>query len=144
MNVGEWLDVILRTLFALGVPGAGVWYLRERRKSRAADEVAERTVPAEVRIKDADALNAHIAAVERAFEVERESKDRRIAAQDHQLADQEQQIAHLTVEVQELRLGRRDDAERIAALRDEVRALKEQVQALMSARLTEQPTEETP
>lgn len=124
MNVGEWFDVALRWLAAVSVPGGGIWwYLRERRKSRAADEVAEGTVPAEIRIKDADALNAHIAAVERAFEVERESKDR--------------QIASLTNEVQRLTDGRRDDAERIAALRDEVADLKQQVTLLISSRLTD-------
>lgn len=131
MNVGDWVDLVLRGLFALGVPGAGVWYLRERRKSRAADEVAEGTVPAEIRIKDADSLTAHINAVERAFEVERTAKDRHIAEQD-------EKIAELKAEVKCLTDGRRDDAERIAALRDEVAALKEQVTALISARLTDQ------
>lgn len=115
-GLGDVIDVVLRTLIALGVPGAGVWYLRERRKSRAADEVAEQTVPAEVRIKDADALNAHIAAVERAFEVERDSKDRRIAEQSR--------------EIRELKSGRKDDAERIAALSAEVRELRDQVDYL--------------
>lgn len=118
MSVGEIFDVAFRALVALGVPGAGIWYVRERRRSRAADEVAEQTVPAEVRIKDADALNAHIAAIERAFEVERESKDRRIADQDRQIA--------------ELKQGRADDAERIAALRGEVQELRDQVTLLAS------------
>jgi hypothetical protein len=132
VSVGEFLDVAIRWAFGAAIPGAGIWYFKERRKSRAADEVAERTVPAEIRIKDSDALNAHIAAVERAFEVERESKDRRIAEQD-------QQITELKAEVRCLTDKDRDNAERIAALRDELRALNEQVRLLMSARLTEEP-----
>ena len=128
MSFGEVADVVLRWLFALGVPGVGVWYFKERRKSRAADEVAERTVPAEVRIKDADALTAHITAIERAFEVERESKDRQIAEQSREIAD--------------LKAGRRDDAERIAALRAEVQELKDQVQLLTA--LTQRLANEEP
>lgn len=129
---GEWIDTAIRFLFASAIPGAGVWYFRERRKSRAADEVAEETVPAEIRIKDADSLTAHINAVERAFQVEREAKDRHIQEQDRQ-------ITELRAEVRCLTDKDRDNTERIAALRDELRALNEQVRALMSAQLTAEP-----
>lgn len=134
MSAGEFFDLALRIAFALGIPGVVIWYLRDRRKSRASDEVAERTVSADVRIRDVGSLEAHIAYVERAFEVERESKDRRIA-------DQDQQIAALSGEVRRLTDKDRDNAERIGALRDEVAALKEQVTRLISSRLTEEPKE---
>lgn len=116
MNFGEVVDQALRVLFALGVPGAAVWFVRDRRKTRASDEVAEATVGAEIRVKDVGALEAHIAYVERAFEVERESKDRQIKDQDRQ--------------IKLLQAGRRDDAERISQLRAEVQELKDQVQML--------------
>lgn len=132
MSVGEVADIVLRWLFALGVPGVGVWYFKERRKSRAADEIAERTVPAEVRIKDADALTAHITAIERAFEVERESKDRQIAEQ--------------AAEIAELKQGRADDAERIADLNARLRELDDRVAYLTAVirRLSTDDTEEIP
>lgn len=102
MSFGDVVDLGLRILFALGVPGAVVWYVRDRRKDRAASEVAEQTVPAEVRIKDADALNAHITAVERAFEVERESKDRQIRDQARQIKDLQDEVRQLKQRVAEL------------------------------------------
>jgi ribosomal protein S8E len=125
VSFGDVVDAGLRVAFALGVPGAVIWFIRDRRKSRASDEVAERTVGADVRVKDVGAYEAHIAYVERAFEVERESKDR-------QIADQQRQI-------NELKVGRRDDAEKIAALRAEVQELKDQVQMLttLTRRLAE-------
>lgn len=132
MNFGDVVDVGLRVAFALGIPGAVIWFIRDRRKSRASDEVAERTIGADVRIRDVGALEAHIAYVERAFEVERESKDRRIADQDHQ--------------IRALQQGRADDAERIADLRAEVQELKDQVQMLtaLTRRLTsDEPGEMT-
>jgi chromosome segregation ATPase len=132
VNFGDVVDVGLRVAFALGIPGAVIWFIRDRRKSRASDEVAERTIGADVRIRDVGALEAHIAYVERAFEVERESKDRRIADQDHQ--------------IRALQQGRADDAERIADLRAEVQELKDQVQMLtaLTRRLTsDEPGEMT-
>lgn len=134
MNFGEAMDIALRIAVALGVPGAVVWFVRDRRKSRASAEVAEGTVPAEISLANTGALSAQVAAMVEAFRVERESKDRHIKEQD-------QQIAELTDEVRRLKAGRRDDAERIAALRDEVADLKTQVQLLISSRLTEDPKE---
>lgn len=106
----------LRIAFALGVPGAVIWYVRDRRKSRAESEVAERTVGADVRIRDVASLEAHITFVERAFGVERESKDR--------------QIGNLETQVQQLTAKVHDRDEQIAVLRDEVGELKMQVSLL--------------
>lgn len=121
------LDMGLRVLFALGVPGAVIWYVRDRRKSRAESEVAERTVGADVRIRDVASLEAHITFVERAFGVERESKDR--------------QITDLGLQVQQLRSVVHDRDEQIGMLRDEVAELKTQVSLLTS--LTQKLTHPT-
>jgi septal ring factor EnvC (AmiA/AmiB activator) len=114
--IGDVVDVGLRVLFALGVPGAVIWYVRDRRKSRAESEVAERTVGADVRIRDVASLEAHITFVERAFGVERTSKDR--------------QISSLEQEVRQLSERVRDRDAQIAGLLDAVAELKQQVKAL--------------
>jgi hypothetical protein len=126
--IGDIFDIGLRVLFALGVPGAVIWFIRDRRKSRAESEVAERTVGADVRIRDVASLEAHITFVERAFGVERESKDRQIGSLDEQ--------------VRQLRAVVHDRDEQIAGLRDEVAELKMQVSLLKA--LTEKFTRESP
>jgi hypothetical protein len=126
--ISDVVDIGLRILFALGVPGAVIWFIRDRRKSRAESEVAERTVGADVRIRDVASLEAHITFVERAFGVERESKDRQIGSLDEQ--------------VRQLRAVVHDRDEQIAGLRDEVAELKMQVSLLKA--LTEKFTRESP
>lgn len=112
MNWADTFDIVVRFVFITAIPAAVVWYVRDRRKSRAESEVAERTVPAKVRIEDATGLSAHIAAVEGAFMVERLSKDRHIAEQDKRIerleatvSDRDEQIAVLRAEVAELKMA---------------------------------------
>jgi hypothetical protein len=75
---GEAFDTALRLAGAIGLPALLLWYLRDRKKTNAVGQVAERTVDAAVTKEDAGALEAHVLAVERAFEIERSSKDRTI------------------------------------------------------------------
>lgn len=124
-----------QVLAVLGVPGLFLWYVRDRRKSNAESSVAERTVAADVKVKDVGALEAHIAYVERAFEVERVSKDRRIA-------DQDRQIDSLIEELLAVRARLAEREEQIISLRDEVRELTRRVAQL--ATRTDQLVEEPP
>lgn len=111
MSPGELFDWTLRALGAATAPGAGLWwYVRERRKSRAADEVAEQTVPAEIALRSITADDARLAYVDRAMEAERSSyrnaiseRDREIDRQRAELAHRDELIATLRVEAENLR-----------------------------------------
>jgi hypothetical protein len=83
--VGTIRDV-LAVLGAIGVPGGALtWWIRDRRKDKAAAVVAERTVDAEVAVKDVGGWQAQLAYVSAAFERERESLTRQIDDRDREI-----------------------------------------------------------
>jgi hypothetical protein len=86
--------------------------------------VAERTVDAEVQKTDAGALEAHVLAIERAFSVERASKDRQIGELEERLNEVQADCAQRIRDVE-----RRKDAV-IAELRDQVSTLTARLNAL--------------
>lgn len=73
---GSIIDALIG--FAAPVGGVAGWYLRDRRKSRAEAEVAERTVGFDVELKDAAARDRRLSYVEHTFGLERESLNRQI------------------------------------------------------------------
>jgi uncharacterized protein (UPF0548 family) len=78
--VNDVLDLLLRISGGVGLPGVVTYLLVQRRKLGNENELAERTMGATVAKADVGALEAHMLAVENAFRVERESKDRVIAS----------------------------------------------------------------
>ena len=126
--MGDVVDAILRIAGALGLPALLLWALKERRKTRAEGAVAERTVGAVVQKTDAGALEAHVLAIERAFSVERASKDRRIAELEERLDEVRQDCAEQIADVE-----RRKDA-LIGELRDQVATLTARLNALTGER----------
>jgi septal ring factor EnvC (AmiA/AmiB activator) len=91
--IGPWL-------LGPGVLGIVLWYLRDRKKDKAASTVAEGTVEADVRLKALSADQALVAYMEMAFASERAAKDRTIAEQNGQIQRQEQEIEDLRSDVQ--------------------------------------------
>jgi uncharacterized coiled-coil protein SlyX len=102
VTLSEAVDVALRVAGALGLAALLLWFVRQRRQDRAEALVAERTVGANVTRADAGALEAHVVAVEHAFEVERASKDREIAALTRQVAEAEGRCTRRVEDLEEL------------------------------------------
>jgi hypothetical protein len=92
-------DYGIRAIGALGIPAAVTWFLVDRRRTRAAATVDERSITANVAKNDASAFEAYVLAVEKAISAERASKDRQIANLERELADGETRHAR---RVQEL------------------------------------------
>jgi hypothetical protein len=92
-------DYGIRALGALGIPAAVTWFLVDRRRTKAAATVEERSITANVAKNDAGAFEAYVLAVEKAISAERASKDRQIANLERELADAEARHAR---RVQEL------------------------------------------
>jgi chromosome segregation ATPase len=110
---------------ALGLPGLLLFAIKEKRKNTAASDVAERTVDAEVAVKDTAADDARLLHAIAAFDAERASLERQLVSRDHelsfkdrlleqkdqQLTHQEQMLERLRAQVESL-LDRLADAQR--------------------------------
>jgi hypothetical protein len=133
-------DYGIRAAGAIGIPTVVAWFFVDRRKTKAAATVEERSITANVAKNDAGAFEAHVLAVEKAVTMERVSFDRQIArleaemvdaetrharrvqelvadsvAKDMLTADLRAQLATLSREVHQLRaLTRADDGEGVA------------------------------
>jgi hypothetical protein len=92
-------DYGIRAAGALGIPAAVTWFLVDRRRTKAAATVEERSITANVAKNDAGAFEAYVLAVEKAIGAERGSKDRQITNLERELADAEARHAR---RVQEL------------------------------------------
>lgn len=102
----------IRTISPFVVVGGGfiTWWLRDRRKDHAAAQVAEQTVPADVKLKDVGADQAELVYLAQAFDAERASlvrqrddRDMEIARQRAELAHRDELIATLRIEAEDLR-----------------------------------------
>jgi hypothetical protein len=93
------VDYGIRAAGALGIPAALTWFLVDRRRTKAAATVDERSIGANVAKNDASAFEAHVLAVEKAVTMERASFDRQIARLDAEMLDAEARHAR---RVQEL------------------------------------------
>lgn len=100
--MNDWLGQVLGFLALLVSSGLLARYLFERKRDKAAEAVAERTVDAQVDLTSISAVEAHVALVERAFESERTSKDRVIADLEKRLAEADLREAKLTEKVTRL------------------------------------------
>jgi chromosome segregation ATPase len=107
-----------------------LWWLRDRRKDHAAAEVAERTVPADVAVKDVGAAEARLLFAERAFDGERASYDRRIEyleARETQLAAD---VAHRDDVIARLRSQAEQMEQRLAEMTRQMTAMRAEIDAL--------------
>ena len=115
------------------IPLIGVvtaWWVRDRRKDRAASDVAERTVESEVMVKEAGAEEARLVYVQRATDIERQfhrqaiqDRDDEIARQREELHHRERIIDHLRIQVEELRTRLADTMRELDSVRDQLEEL---------------------
>lgn len=59
----------------LGLGGLLLYFVRDWRKTRLDTELAQKTLPSSVRVKDAEGDQATLVTIERAFAMERESRE---------------------------------------------------------------------
>jgi chromosome segregation ATPase len=128
-----WATIWETAKYLLPLLGAGAaWWVRDRRKDAAAAEVAERTVPADVAVKEAGADEARLVYVQREMDVERSfhrqqlaDRDAEIARQRAELGHRDQIIARLRDQIEELQ-ARLDGATRqLNSVRDQLDELVE-------------------
>lgn len=127
------MQVALIVAQVIGLPALILFYLRDRRKSRAESNVAERTVQHQVDLSSVTAIEAHVAMVEKAYAVERSSYERQIAAltsqRDIALADAELkrlELEQMRVELERLRA-------QVDTLSDELQAASRRIEVLLSS-----------
>lgn len=108
---GFWGDVVKTAIGALlgaGGLGALLAYFKDRRKSKADGDVAVQTVELQVDHSRMQNLEQRFALAERAWDEERESLSRRVAAAEAREAALEQALAERDAKIRELeaRVGR--------------------------------------
>lgn len=127
----SWAELwdIARWVLPLAAGGIG-WVVRDRRKDKALADIAEATVPAEVKLKDIGADQAHLVYVTQAFEAERSGlraaitdRDAEIARQRAELQHRDQLIAHRDQIIAELRREIDDLQARLTAVRERLSEL---------------------
>lgn len=127
-------QTVIEALFGCAAPVAGFvgWYLRDRRKSRAESEVAERTVDADVELKDVAVQETHLAYVERTFTLERESLLRQVSSLTAENAGLRADLATRDELVQHLRAKVAEMQDQLAHLSRQTVDLRAQLDALIS------------
>lgn len=122
--------ILLQVVLGGGLLGAGWAYWRERRKNRAEGiqaealaEVAHETVLSEVARVGISALEAQIVAMQRAWDLERSSTDRRLTAAD-------KRIEYLEIDNTRLRDDRAIQDRLIRELREEIERMQVNLDAL--------------
>lgn len=87
----SWAVVLNAAPWAV-IGSLALWWLRDRRKGRAADEVAERTVDADVAVKDIGAEDARLIFISKTWDTERAGLQRAIADRDREIERQRAEI----------------------------------------------------
>jgi chromosome segregation ATPase len=110
-----WAAVWEAARWLLPVVAAAIaWWVRDRRKDRAAADVAERTVPAEVALKDAGADVARLVYVQKEMDTERSFHRQQIADRDAEIERQRAELAHRDDLIARLRVEAEDLRDRLA------------------------------
>lgn len=99
MNWRDLYDIAV----ALGLPGIWLWYVRDRRRSKASSRVAEGTVGADIAKGEIGAFDVHVAYIERAFAAERQSMQRQISGLTNEVNDLRGQVQGQREEIEALR-----------------------------------------
>lgn len=126
-EVGRTISTVL---VGLGLPSLIAYFIKDRRRNRAASEVAERTVGPEVDLKETGAADARLVYVQREMDLERQftrqqiaDRDAEIARQRDELSLRDQLIAHRDQIIAELRSEIEELQTRLTAVRDRLSEL---------------------
>lgn len=132
-----WYDVLLESLGGIGFPSLGLWYMRDRKKTRADAKVAEGSTGSLIKKADAEGMDAQLLTIDRAFGMERGSLLRTIAQLEEEVA--EARAVHERTTARFARLERDNEAQAVMIHRqdDTIRSLRAEV-ATLTARINRQ------
>lgn len=137
---------------AVGLPALLLYVVKERRQNKAADEIAERTVDADVVVKDTAADDARLLHAIAAFDAERTSLQRQrddayseIERQRSEITYRDRLLEHRDELIAELRRRAEDLLERLTEATREVHAVRVQLSELAAESQNEKtrPSKET-
>ena len=112
----EFFDVALRALAVLGLPGVLIFWLRDRRSLRIQNNASEAKTPYKIRATAATTLDVEVAALQKAFDVDKSTRN--------------DTIAYLKAELVDTRMREEQKDARNAALQETVTLLQGRVQQL--------------
>jgi hypothetical protein len=115
---------------ASALVGLLIWFLRDRRKSRAEAEVAEATIRASIEKRDSDAHDARLMYVlkqvdaERAFHTQQiADRDVEIARQRTELERRDELVAHLRAQIESLEQRLTEAVKQMSQVREQLNQL---------------------
>jgi septal ring factor EnvC (AmiA/AmiB activator) len=112
------------------VGGIALWWLRDRRKDRAASDVAEQTVADDVTVSNVGSAEARLVFAQRAFDAERLSYERRIAEGEAERAQLRTDVGHRDEVIARLRAQAEEMAQRLAEMTRQMRAMRAEIDEL--------------
>lgn len=115
------------------VPAGGaavVWVVRDRRKDRAASDIAEQTVPAEVDLKETGAAEARLVYIQREMDAERQFHHNQLADRDAEIARQRGELEHRDALIAELRAEAERLRDQLAHAGSQIASLLERIEQL--------------
>lgn len=130
MSASDLVGHVAEGLIAVGAPGAVVWLVRDRRKSRAETAVVERTVEAQVEQADTGAAEARLAYVQKQMDLERGFHARQVADRDAEIERQRAELAHRDRVIEELREEIDDLQRRLSEAMTQLLAVRDRVTEL--------------
>lgn len=142
MSAGDVIARITEALVALGIPGGIVWYFRDRPKSQAEADVAERTTESQVELADTGAAEARLAYVQRQMDMERNFHSQQVADRDAEIARQRGELEHRDQVIAELRSEIDDLQERLTEALDQLSSVRDRVAELADHPSTPRPRSE--
>jgi septal ring factor EnvC (AmiA/AmiB activator) len=112
----------IRTVSPFVVLGGGflTWWLRDRKKDRAAASVAEQTVPADVAVRETGAAEARLVYVQREMDAERQFHRSQLADRDAEIERQRKELSYRDRLIRELR-------DKVADLETQLEAVTQQL-----------------
>jgi septal ring factor EnvC (AmiA/AmiB activator) len=112
----------IRTVSPFVVVGGGflTWWLRDRKKDRAAASVAEQTVPADVAVRETGAAEARLVYVQREMDAERHFHQQQLADRDAEIERQRKELSYRDRLIRELR-------DKVADLETQLEAVTQQL-----------------
>jgi hypothetical protein len=115
---------------AAALVGLVIWFLRDRRKSKAETEVAEATIRASVEKRDFDAHDARLVYVLRQVDAERAFHSQQVADRDAEIARQRSEldrrdelVAHLRAQIESLEERLTEAVEQMSHVREQLNQL---------------------
>lgn len=130
MNNLQWILVVGQ---AVGLPALILFYIRDRKKTQAEAALAEGTVKSQIDLSSISAVEAHVGLIQKAFDAERESKDRVIADLEEKLHTAQEEVERQKAKLESMSVELYRLRQKVDTLSDELQAAEIRIQMMLES-----------